>query len=132
MANASANDLYNIDHVVGHRRMGATDEAEEFLVQWEGYTEDCDQTWVARAHLESIEAGRRAIGEYEERRERGEVARSPREEASSVPERKVAYGIFASLQHRDVRPSTTNVVYSVLADALPVGKGRCQKEGKTH
>ena len=40
----------------------------------------------------------------------------------------MAYRMFASIQDAALSRTTSDCSYSVLTDALPLGKGRCQKQ----
>ena len=51
---------------------------------------------------------------------------------SSDPRMEVRRNIFVGVRAAGMIRSTEDKVYSILADALPIGNGRCQKRGERH
>ena len=112
---------YEVQRIVTHRpsRRG---NGVEYLVEWCGYGEE-ERSWEPEGDI----WGTQAVAEYETWWDTGGRAEGQLEEAVSQTELKMAYRIFSGLQHQDVPRGTADRVYSVLADALPVGEGRCVK-----
>ena len=100
------------------RRWNISGTDHEYLVKWERYDDQRDQTWVP--HLELVGTDALAVFEARESANREAIGR---DEPASAPERRMMYSIFNGLQNEAVPRSVTDSVYSILADAEPIGNG---------
>ena len=130
---------YEILAVRGERRR--SDGQTECLVQWNGYGGEWDD-WVPRAEVE----GTRALAVFEEdaATETGGGRNAGTPLQSAVGRRgqgcvnttndisRMRYGIFATLLDANLDKLTQNSMYSILADAEPIGNQRCGKRGARH
>ena len=91
----------------------------EYLVKWEGYDKREDRSWVPRGELLNTDA----LAAFETRQQTDSTVEEE-EEPTASPERRMMYRIFNGLQHEAIPRSVTDSVYSILADAEPIGNGR--------
>ena len=107
------------------KRVSCKGTEYEYKVRWEG-VDALGDSWVSR---EEIGAGAMAAFAAFQRAtaattkddadERGEEGRG---------EARMAYRMFDSIQDASLSRMMSDCSYSVLADALPLGKGRCHKQ----
>ena len=84
-------DEYAIERII-RRRWNVDGTGHEYLVKWEGYEDERDQTWVPHSALVDTDA----LAAFEARAQTGDV-RENDEEPTSDPERRMMYSIFNGL-----------------------------------
>ena len=85
-------------------------------------------SWVARSEIDegTLAAYERAAAAAT--RDMGENGLDDRGEERNEEEAQMAYRMFASIQDAALSRTMSDCSYSVLTDALPLGRGRCQKQ----
>lgn len=130
MRERERNDKCDVARIVRKRRR-LKGQGWEYLVVWEGYEKQSEWTWESLSLIKDTKAMQEFAAE-EERRASGRPRESEEKEAPVARmEQNVRYRIFAGLQDQDVPLAAADTVYSVLADAEPVGGKRCRKKGIT-
>ena len=120
-----SDDEYTIERII-RRRWNSTGTAYEYLVKWEWYDDKDDRTWVPHPELVATDA----LAAFAAHAQIGGINEEDEEPAAKA-ERRMMYRIFNGLQNDAVPRNTTDSVFSVLADAEPIGNGRCFKTGPT-
>ena len=115
--------MQEVEKIVA-KRVSSLGTGYEYKVRWEGVDASGD-SWVARSEI-----GEDVLAAFEKASKEAAAAAGgvdPDERGKEGKgEARMAYRMFDSIQDASLSRKTSDCSYSVLADALPIGNGRCQ------
>ena len=119
-----------IDKIVARRPKG---KGFEYRVRWQGHDDPKSDTWEPWRKIEESEAAKEFMSTIETGESSGAAEWIDGGETTAYQrdERRMMYSMFDSIQDRTIPSLTADIAYSVLTDAMAVGKGRCAKKSKT-